>query len=307
MRTSLKNHAEVAHFWANQVQEEGRAGNMFFEGDVIYSYGKHFPIATFTTTPSGQKVILFNAASYSVSTGQHQGIVRRAIPANITVFTVPFDQYGASYRTVYLDGVSHKDVIVWFRHQCVKAYESAARARSAFEWKLGDAERLHNEFRLYVGAFELGEQARDALKIVGDLAERFSGVDLEELRKNLRERAAKAAAKKREAMKGKIEQWRAGDGSVRIYGLKPQLLRVVQARNFGKDLDQPYVQTSDGAEVTEQEARVAYKLLQRGKLTHGYKLGNYTVISVNGQLKIGCHVIDREEIDSLATARGWDK
>ena len=72
MRTSLKNHAEVAHFWANQVQEEGRAGNMFFEGDVIYSYGKHFPIATFTTTPSGQKVILFNAASYSISTSQHQ-------------------------------------------------------------------------------------------------------------------------------------------------------------------------------------------------------------------------------------------
>jgi len=303
MRKRLRNHAEVAHYWANKRQEEGRAGNIFFEGDVIYSYGRHFPIARFTRTPSGREVVLFNAASYSVSTSQHQGIVRGAIPANYCVFVVPFDRYGASYRTCYADTASHKNVIEWFRQQCVEQYESAARARSNFEWKLNYAEDKRNKFHAYVEAFELGEQAVDDLKAVDELAEKFSGTDLEELRAKLRKRAAEAAAKKREALKEKIERWRAG-GNVRIYGLRPQLLRVVTEDGYGRKREESAVQTSDSAEVTEREAIVAYKLLQRGKLTHGYDIGGYTVISVNGTLKIGCHEIERGEIEALATARG---
>ena len=45
MRKLLKNHSEVAHFWANQVQGQGKSSNMFFEDGIIYSYGYHFPIA----------------------------------------------------------------------------------------------------------------------------------------------------------------------------------------------------------------------------------------------------------------------
>ena len=45
MRRVLKNHHEVCHFWANQIQDSGKASNMFYERDIIYSYGYHFPIA----------------------------------------------------------------------------------------------------------------------------------------------------------------------------------------------------------------------------------------------------------------------
>ena len=36
MRNVLKNHSEVAHFWANKVQPSGKACNMFYDDDFIY-------------------------------------------------------------------------------------------------------------------------------------------------------------------------------------------------------------------------------------------------------------------------------
>lgn len=45
MRKTLSDRSEVAHYWANKVQPEGKAGNMFYVGDKIYSYGYHFCIA----------------------------------------------------------------------------------------------------------------------------------------------------------------------------------------------------------------------------------------------------------------------
>jgi hypothetical protein len=38
---------DVAHVWAHQLQSHARnkRGNFYFQGDTIYSYGSHFPIA----------------------------------------------------------------------------------------------------------------------------------------------------------------------------------------------------------------------------------------------------------------------
>ena len=36
----------VAHLWAHRAQESApQRGNFYFDGDTIYSYGSHFPIA----------------------------------------------------------------------------------------------------------------------------------------------------------------------------------------------------------------------------------------------------------------------
>ena len=47
-----KTHDEVAHAWANQTHEAMRGCNVFFEGDTIFSYGHHFPIARIVTVPT---------------------------------------------------------------------------------------------------------------------------------------------------------------------------------------------------------------------------------------------------------------
>lgn len=54
---------------------KGRTRNMFIEGDTIYSYGTHFPIAKRLTATE----FLFNSRSYSSSTRCHKAAVSRAI------------------------------------------------------------------------------------------------------------------------------------------------------------------------------------------------------------------------------------
>lgn len=73
MRRVLRNHSEVAHYWAAQKQNAGESNNMFFEGNVIYSYGRHFPIANIV-----RGSVLFTTKDYSVSTSKHKFHTRRA-------------------------------------------------------------------------------------------------------------------------------------------------------------------------------------------------------------------------------------
>jgi len=74
------NPQTVAHLWANQLQTEARTANsnFYFNGDVIYSYGSHFPIAKHETNQKGTKVILFTTRSYSNTTAKQKNIVESA-------------------------------------------------------------------------------------------------------------------------------------------------------------------------------------------------------------------------------------
>lgn len=50
-------------------------GSIFYEGDTIYSYGYHFPIAKF----EGGRMAIVNKDKYSRTTGRHQSMVRRTL------------------------------------------------------------------------------------------------------------------------------------------------------------------------------------------------------------------------------------
>lgn len=65
---------ELPHIWANQQQDEARAGSFYFKGATIFSYGSHFPIATI----EGGNV-LFTMRSYSNTTAKHISKARQAI------------------------------------------------------------------------------------------------------------------------------------------------------------------------------------------------------------------------------------
>jgi hypothetical protein len=92
MRTVLRNTDEAAHVWAAQTQTEGKAGNVFFEGPTIYSYGRHFPMAkVYTHAETGERVALFNPKRYSVSTSKHQHAARHAWHGNGEAITAAVD------------------------------------------------------------------------------------------------------------------------------------------------------------------------------------------------------------------------
>jgi len=120
MRIVLKNHDEVAHVWAQQLQHEGRASNVFFYGKTIYSYGEHFPLAKFEK----KNVVLINSNTYSVSTSKHHSIVLRALDLDtVKVFHVPYTGSQRSERNDHLNVKSYFD-------DFKKHLDKASRART---------------------------------------------------------------------------------------------------------------------------------------------------------------------------------
>lgn len=55
--------------------QESRTQHLFIEGRVIYSYGRHFPIALRLL----DRVVLFNQDNYSNTTTRHKSLVARAL------------------------------------------------------------------------------------------------------------------------------------------------------------------------------------------------------------------------------------
>ena len=61
---------DVAHRFATGIGNRCTGSNMFFEGNIIYSYGYHFPMAI-----KWNGYVLYNDERYSISTCKHQGYV----------------------------------------------------------------------------------------------------------------------------------------------------------------------------------------------------------------------------------------
>ena len=72
----------------------GTASNMFIKGDVMYSYGRHFPLLV--RTPWGN---VLNADKYSVTTSQHQSLCSKA-----ATMQIPFSALSEAMRST--DGYS---------------------------------------------------------------------------------------------------------------------------------------------------------------------------------------------------------
>jgi len=69
-----KSHSEIVIAFAEGATS-GKGSRIFIEGDTIYSYGYHFPLAK----RIGTREYLINPESYSSSTRKHQGHVARIL------------------------------------------------------------------------------------------------------------------------------------------------------------------------------------------------------------------------------------
>jgi hypothetical protein len=68
----MTSHADIAERFSKGAIS-GKASSMFIDGDTIYSYGYHFPIARHTKLLfKAQQVVLFNSRGYSSSTARHK-------------------------------------------------------------------------------------------------------------------------------------------------------------------------------------------------------------------------------------------
>lgn len=294
MRRVLRNHHEVAHFWSHARQDEGSATNVFFVGDTIYSYGRHFPIARRLS----YGVYALTTRGYSVSTAKHKGIVHNAIPHGATVLHVADPTMPASLSN---------------RRDYERRIEVAllATQRPRIRQATRDAEQA--------AALSLADQFNAYAEAVGS-AERIDVsqfADIDKLRAALveRDRLAAAAAAEAERVAGlelaeKVEMWRIHKGGVsasHIYRA-PVALRMTRG---GVEFIGDMVETSRGAEIPVEAAKRLWPVIQRAMAGErdyevGMDLGGYrlTKIRRDGSVVVGCHDISHSEIQRIAQQLG---
>jgi hypothetical protein len=134
-RTVFGSHSNLAHVWAQQTYPFGKSsdGRMLFEGPTIYSYGKHYAIATFTDAyVKGQRVVLFNSKGYSVSTAKHRSEAQGAL-------------FGLSVHTFYVPWIgSNTKHAANLEHLVAQFEDAATRAAKPYAqaWRnIGDRYR----------------------------------------------------------------------------------------------------------------------------------------------------------------------
>jgi hypothetical protein len=150
----ITNQKECAHVWAAQTRESGRAANLYFEGATIYSYGAHYPVATFARPD----VVLFNSEGSTKTTeSKHKPAVRRALLGlGATVFTVPNVVSGLrANERESLSPEQHKDNLAHIveRYDC--AITSASRSRKYASMYLDDARSREDDAIKYARTFGL--------------------------------------------------------------------------------------------------------------------------------------------------------
>lgn len=292
----------VAHLWANQSQVEAKnaQGNFYFQGDTIYSYGRHFPIARHVNTKHGH-VILFTTRRYSVTTAKHITIVRHAIPRNMEVLEVLFPS----------DYYDHGRNLKAMEETLAATLTTAAKARTQFEYLWSTALATVAQHTRYREVFELTAEVK-ALSIPEDWKERARVKLKEEAEERKKARAKKEAAEaiRRQHDYDNMMAWIEGaelphDGT--SYAFPEIRIRLKDAET---------VETSRGAEIPLSHARKLWDWVHliyigdREPYSHnGHALhaGAFVVnfITKEGTLKAGCHTLKYDAMKDFAVKMNW--
>lgn len=291
MRKVLSRGSEVAHYWANKVQSEGKAGNIWFRDSAIYSYGSHFCIAKHID--NGR--VLFTTRTYSVTTQQHKSMVRSAARHLELIYVHdPDDTTAANVRHA-------RDEIRHLLH-----FAQRPRIRQITR------DRLRHQ------ALKLAQEANRLIEICPDpLAVPIDTDTIEDVSASIEAYDKAQEVKRQEAhaqhlldLKGALVKWRQ-----RKILLRTGLHELPVALRLSEDRTQ--VQTSHGAEIPVVDAHRLWpvigmvRLLGRDlDLTTTQKVertvGSYrlNLIRADGSIVVGCHDIPYSEIEMMAKELG---
>ncbi len=276
----FKDNGEVAHAWAHRNSASGQGSHFYFEGDTIYSYGSHFPIARHY-----KGVVLFTTAGYSVTTSRHIGITRYAVN-HLTVFNVadPTSNPGAK------DVKNYKSEIERLGLLAARA-KNPADALERLKSQVDEANRFCAHFG-FKTRFSIPDDA--TLAVLKERAKKSA----ERERKAKAAREAKALVDAQEA----IGKWLSGESVQIPYSIDRVYLRAIDGE----------MQTSKNARVPLAEAQKAFRFatLMRAKGWHRngeqFSVGQYQLDAVNESGVIaGCHRVSWDEIERFAASQNW--
>ena len=294
------NTGEIPHLWAHRTQDDARnrQGNLYFEGDTIYSYGSHFPIARHVTNEAGERAVLFTTASYSVTTSGHCSAVRSAIPSGIPVFHVP-EVYPAIHRTAKRIARREPGALCRDGQRSTSSSVLVLVCRSTRNGTTSKRKSYARRFWPTV-SFSVcpGPTSRRIPALDSKLLENVRKLEAQraaEKADQTRRERAEAIARQQEL----ITKWRAGQYSGCLYDV-PAMLRI----------DGDEVLTSRGVRFSISHAKRALAFVRRVRESgqayvhngHTIHLGAYAVdrIEPDGTVKAGCHVVSWQEIERIA-------
>lgn len=304
---------QVAHNWAHAVCKRGdstprgRASNLFYEGDTIYSYGHHFPIARYFDH-KGTRYCFLTTRSYSSSTQQHISLVRQAIPDDWTIIHVynPLADYPAGHKKNWEAIVSKRD------QQLEVAGNTRKRAGTRLE-AYRRAVELQNQADEYRNLF----CSKRDVKLLKPLPPAETALPTLAAKAKEDEEKRKAAEARREARElqqaqEKLAEWLQGKDTYPGSRV-PVHFRLRSVANLC-DITEAEVETTLGARFPRSHAERAFKFLlairQRGETYqrngHSLHVGNFVVDSMdaNGTVRAGCHTVQWEQIEQFAKQLG---
>lgn len=294
------NNSQVAHVWAQQSKESGKGSNFFFEGETIYSYGYHFPIARFIDN----NTVLMTTRGYSVTTSQHIGYVGQALPGWLTLFRVN-DPSATDQRKNYHHMTSELQYLL---PKIAKAKSKRQDYIDEYNAGIDSADRFSKFFKL---GYKKREYFHDELpKKLEARNKRAAAAD-----KRKREKARKL---QEERARQDLQLWingerrRADGGTVNHYNL-----HILNEGNYLREKNADTAETNQGAEVPLEHCVKAWPIIKKivasgqefrpnGKTIH---LGHFSIdhISASGTVKAGCHTFKYSELLRFAKVLGLEK
>jgi hypothetical protein len=277
MKKVFTNAHDVIHLFAQRSQEEGRSSNVFFEKtDHIYSYGHHYLLGRFIN--DGDAIII-DDRGYSATTSKHISILRGAT---------------SHYRQFYTEQINIRRVKDQV-DELLKKW-SVARKPEMYVSEINYLFERFNEFQQYVREHKIGNQYKVDFRSSDykKLRKQVESLDSDEARQALAQYEKDKKAREKRALEASRKQaideflnYETDNICIRG-GLGKDILRLSQ--------DKSMVETSKRVRVKAENAHALYQLIKRGVDIKGKHIEHYTVTSINGTLKIGCHNIDMDYV-----------
>lgn len=290
------DYQALAHHWVyNNDESECYGDRMYSKGDVIYSYGHHFPIAKKDTDVNGDEVFLITTRKHSVTTNKQKWCVISATQGMKRFFV----------DNVFLCEIGNVDGYISDIKE-LAILESKARTKD-YKPEIG---RLLQELKLYVSSFKIDKRrfTKSQKQVINwnldnpieDLIVSITGIRNEKVRLQ-KKKTKKLLTLRIKKAKEDLVKWLDFEVShFHPYHLDKIYLRFNKSKNL--------IETSNSANISIEEGRELHNKVKRGRKILGVKLGNYSVVGVSeGSYTIGCTTLTSEVLNDMCKQLKWEE
>lgn len=262
-------NSEIVHVFAQQTQSEGRTSgnNIFFEDNKIYSYGYHYKLAEIKPN----NIVLINNLGYSNSTSKHIHLIMNATRQYRQIF----------YRDIDLNYVYG---------EIIRASIKIVKAKKPEIYAFTIIQKFEN-LTEYLKEFKQVNILKDSKYLELKKIYKSISIDKEKFIQVGKERDKKQKEREEKEFKISLDKFFKYEINYFTKKTNEDFLRISEDRTM--------IETTQGVKIPIQEAKKLYELITLGVNIKGLKISNFTIISINGTLKIGCHQINIKNVHEI--------